>query len=97
MMDNIINLSKAYTFEGESIATVDLSGLDSLTAEDMIAAEKYAARAGVISPIPEMTVEYICHIASRVTGKPLEFFKALSPRDVIKVKNAITSFFYAGD
>ncbi len=40
-----------------------------------------------------MTVEYICFIANRATGLPVEFFKCLHPKDAVKVKNKITSFF----
>ena len=65
-----------------------------MTAQDMVDAEKFLTRSGIISPIPEMTVEYICFIANRATGLPVEFFKGLPTKDAVKVKNKVTSFFY---
>lgn len=83
-----------YHFEGQDYTDVDLSGVEDLTAEDMIAAEKYLAKNGIISPIPEMTYEYVFFIANRISGQPIEFFKKLPPREAIKVKNRVTGFFY---
>ena len=81
----------------QTYSEIDLSGMDSLTAEDMIAAEKHLMRTGVFSPLPEMTVEYVQFIAARASGQPVEFFKGLPPKDAIKVKNRVTSFFYGED
>ena len=72
-------------------------GLEDMTAEDMIAAEKLLKRAGMYSPIPEMTVEYVCFIASRVTKLPIELFKGLPPHEAVRLKNKVTGFFYGTD
>lgn len=93
----LVKFSKPYKFEGQTYSEIDLSGMDSLTAEDMIAAEKNLMRTGVFSPLPEMTVEYVQFIAARASGQPVEFFKGLPPKDAIKVKNRVTSFFYGED
>ena len=61
----LVKFSKPYKFEGQTYSEIDLSGMDSLTAEDMIAAEKHLMRTGVFSPLPEMTVEYVQFIAAR--------------------------------
>lgn len=95
--DTLLKFNKPYEFEGKSYDEIDLSGLTRMTAEDMIAAEKYLNRAGVFSPIPEMTSEYVCFIASRASGQPIEFFKHLPPKEAVKLKNRITSFFYGED
>ena len=91
---NLVIFSKPYTFEGKTYTEVDLSAVGDMTAQDMVDAEKFLTRSGIISPLPEMTVEYICFIANRATGLPVEFFKCLHPKDAVKVKNKITSFFY---
>ena len=44
-----------------------------------------------------MTAEYICFIASRASDQPIEFFKGLPPRDAVRLKNKVTSFFYGED
>lgn len=89
-----VTFSKPYNFENTQYTEVDLSGVENMTAQDMVEAEKFLTRTGIISPIPEMTVEYICFIGHCATGLPVEFFKGLPARDAIKVKNKVTSFFY---
>lgn len=90
----LVKFSKPYTFEGQTYTEIDLSGIGDMTAQDMVDAEKFLTRSGIISPIPEMTVEYVCFIANRATGQPVEFFKGLPTKDAVKVKNKVTSFFY---
>lgn len=93
----LVKFSKAYRFEGKDYTEVDLSGMDDLSAEDMIAADRYLTRSGSFSVMPEMTLEYACFIAARAAKHPIEFFKGLSPKDALKVKNRVTSFFYSED
>lgn len=95
--ENIIKFNKPYCFEGEVYEKIDMSSLDELTAADMIKVNKIMEKSGSISFLPEMTMEYACHIASIATKMPLEFFKGLHPREAIKVKNKVTSFFYGTD
>lgn len=92
--ESILKLSKPYTFEGNTFNEIDLSGLENLTAADMIKAQKVLDRSGTFSVIPEMSLEYACIIAANATSQPIEFYKGLNPRDAIKVKNRVTSFFY---
>lgn len=92
--DTVVKFSKPYTFEGDTYTEIDLDGMDRMTAQDMIDAEKYLNRSGVFSPIPEVSVKYVCFIASKASKQPIEFFEQLPPRDATKVKNKVTSFFY---
>lgn len=92
-----ITFSKPYRFEGKDYTELDLSGLDNLTAEHMIAADKYMTRNGNFSVMPEMNLEYALYIASAATDLPIEFFKRLPPKDTIKIKNRVTNFFYGED
>lgn len=95
--ESYVRFSKPYHFEGSTYAGIDLGGIENITAKDMIEAEKYLAKNGVISPIPEMTMEYIGFIGNRATGQPIEFFRGLPPKDAIKVKNKVSGFFYGED
>jgi len=90
----VITFSRKYNYEGEEYGQVDLSGLEDMTATDMIAANKILEKSGSFSFLPEMSLEYACIISARATKMPLEFFQRLHPRDAIKVKNKVTSFFY---
>jgi hypothetical protein len=90
----IIKFSRKYTFEDREYEELDLSGLENMSATDMIAANKILEKSGSFSFLPEMSLEYACIISARATKIPVEFFKSLHPKDAIKVKNRVTSFFY---
>ena len=93
----VVKFSKPITFEGKTYTEIDLAGLDTLTAEDMIAASNYLVRKGNLAPTQEMNIEYACFIAGRATGLPVEFFRALPMREATKLKNRVTNFFYSED
>lgn len=92
--ENVVKLSRTYEFEGEKIQELDFSGLENVTADDMIKANKVLASSGTVSVLPENDLHYTLIIAASATGHPIEFFKSLKPRDAIKVKNKVTSFFF---
>lgn len=92
--DTVVKFSRSYTFEGKSYSEVDLTGMDDLTAKDMMEAEKYLFKTGTVSALPDQAVGYVCFIASRISDQPIEFFMGLSPRDMNRVKNKVTGFFY---
>lgn len=90
----IIKLSRTYDFEGEKIKTIDMSGLENITANDMIKANKVLNNNGTVTVLPETNLEYTLIIAASASGLPIEFFKTLVPKDAMKVKNRVTSFFF---
>ena len=92
--DTVVKFTRSYSFEGKSYSEVDLAGMDDLTAKDMIEAEKYLFKTGTVSALPDQAVGYVCFIASRISDQPIEFFMGLSPRDMNRVKNKVTGFFY---
>lgn len=93
----LVQFKKPFTFEGVNYESVDLSGLESLSAADMIAVNKTIERGGTVNVLPEMSLEYACLISARASGKPVEFFKALPPKEALKVKNRVTNFLYGED
>jgi len=91
----IIKLGHAYTFDdGQQISEVDLSNLANMTAADMIAAESYLSRAGIVTATPELSLPYNIFLAARASGLPIEFFSKLSVNDAPKIKNAVSGFLY---
>lgn len=94
---NIVTFSKPYKFEDKSYTEVDLSGMECLTAEDMISASHYLTSKGNVSPTQEMNIEYACFMAGKATGLPVEFFRRLPLKDAVKIKNRVTNFFYGED
>lgn len=93
----VVKFHRPYHFEEKVYKEIDLSGIENLSAEDMIAADKYLTKGGNFSVMPEMSLEYACFIAGRATDLPVEFFRRLPPKDAIKVKNRVTNFFYGED
>lgn len=92
--ERTLELTRTYSFEGENITSLDFSGLENVTAEDMIRANNIMTSAGTVAVVPENNLHYALIIAAGATGLPIEFFKQLKPRDAIKVKNTVTHFFY---
>ncbi len=92
--DDLVHFTKTYSFEGKLIDHVDLSGINDLSAADMIEANRVLDRGGNFSFMPEMTLEYACVIASKATKIPQEFFYALKPKDAARLKNRVVGFFF---
>lgn len=92
--EHIMKLSKTYEFEGCKVTEIDLSGLEDLTANDMIKANKVLNSSGNVTVLPETNLEYTLVIAASASEYPIEFYKMLAPKDAIKVKNRVTSFFF---
>lgn len=93
----LVIFKKPFVFEGDTYESVDLSGLEEISARDMIAVNKTIERGGTVNMLPEMSLEYACLISARVTGKPVEFFQALPPKEALKIKNRVTNFLYGED
>ena len=93
----LIKFRKPFLFEDETYTEIDLSGLEDLSARDMIQAQRTMERSGSINVLPEMSLEYACIFASKATKMPVEFFQSLPPKEAIKVKNKVTNFFYGED
>ncbi len=84
----LVVFKKPFEFEGVVYKDVDLSGLENISARDMIAANKIMERSGTVNVIPEMSLEYACIISSKATGKPVEFFRSFPQRRRLKLKTA---------
>ena len=69
-------------------------GMEKITANDLIKANKVLQASGVVTVMPETNLEYAMIIAASATGRPVEFFKGLAPRDAMKIKNKVTHFFF---
>lgn len=95
--ENTLVLSRTYDFEGDKISSIDFSGLEDVTAETMIKANKVLTASGDIAILPENSLHYALVVAADCTSLPIEFYKKLKPRDAIKVKNKVTGFFYGED
>lgn len=91
-MDYKIVFNKPVNYEGEEYKEVDLSGIEHLTTKDLIDADKKFNASGQMALMNEMTTGYSCIIASKASGKPVEFFEQLPAGEGLKVKNVVMSF-----
>lgn len=96
MNDYIIELKKPYKFEGQEHNSIDLSGLETLTAQDLENADKVCDTInGPSSPAAkEITLSFSLALAAQVAKKPIEFMKGLPAPVAIEIKNTITTFLY---
>lgn len=90
----VLTLPKPVVFEGTEYREIDLSGLENLTAQDMIDSDKFAQKAGTLTLVPATGAEFAIFMASRATGMPIEFFRLLPARAVVRLQNLVTNFFY---
>lgn len=92
--DGIVKLSQTYKFDGEVISELDLSGLEDLGQIEAQKIEKLYKKfaKGNISVQPELTDEYAIVTAHHLTGLPLEFFKHIRHKDILKIRNRVINF-----
>jgi hypothetical protein len=90
----LIQFKKLFIFEGKEYSELDLSGLELLTAKDLIDAERQFAAKGQVAAINEMNMEYICIVAAKASKLPVEFFEKLPANEAITIKNVVTGFFF---
>jgi Phage tail assembly chaperone proteins, E, or 41 or 14 len=88
----IVELSKPYQFEGKEYTEIDLTGLENLTGEDLIEAEKVFSTSGQVALMSELSTGYTLIIAAIATKLPVEFFQKLPAKDAMRVKGAVMAF-----
>ncbi len=89
-----LHINPPYVWEGKEYSSLDLSGLNKITAQDLIDADKVAQKSGTVQVVPAVGPEFACFIAARATDKPIEFFRLLPGRVAVRLQNLITGFFY---
>ena len=90
-----VEFDKPYTYGGETVSVMDLSGVEELTSKDVSAAENEVLKTGVYSANMKNFFVYSCALAARATGKPIEFFTKMPLKDAAKVRSTVNaaSFF----
>lgn len=94
-LTTLVKFSRPYTFEGETYTEIDLSGLETVTAGDVIRVNNQVKKGNDL--VPELSMQFACQMAARVSHKPVEFFTRLPARDGMKVKNVVTGFIFGAD
>ena len=93
--NHTVEFDKPYTYGGETVSVMDLSGVEELTSKDVSAAENEVLKTGVYSTNMKNFFVYSCALAARATGKPIEFFTKMPLKDAAKVRSTVNaaSFF----
>ena len=88
---HVVTFEKPYLYGGETVCSVDLSGVADLNSMNESAAENRMVRKGFAITENSLNFYYPCIIASMVTGRPEEFFMGLPIYEVFKLKNEVNS------
>lgn len=91
----VVKFKKPYQFEGQEYQEIDLENLENLSTADLIQADGKFGESGQFAVMNEMTTGYSCILASKATGKPIEFFERLPAIEGVKVKRVVMGFFNA--
>ena len=94
----LVKFNKPFKFEGKEYTEIDLSGLEDISAADMIAVNKIISRTSSgVDVMPEVSLEYAVNLAARATKQPVEFFTALPAKEALKIKNRVMGFLFGSD
>lgn len=88
-MENIVKFDKPYKFEGKEYDSLDLSGMEKMTVQDLIDVQKNIGNEMVAMSVMEMSTAFAQEMAVKATGKPVEFFKLMPRGKIKKVQAAI--------
>ena len=88
-MDYTVNFGKPYMFEGKECDSLDLSGMEKMTVQDLIDIQKNIGNELAAMSVMEMTTAFAQEMAVKATVKPVEFFKLIGLGKIKKVQSAI--------
>ena len=93
----LMEIEKKKTDENSDEENSFLLKFTNLNAADMIEIQKTMTKQKAFEAVPEISLQYACIAASRMTGKPIEFFTMLPAKDAMKLKNIVSNFIVGED
>lgn len=96
---HVIVLKKPHTWEQKEFQEIDLGGLDQLTIQDAIEAQRdlFGQQEVASSLLCETTTAFAMEIAAKASGLPIEFFKMLPINVGRKVKRDVQEYIRKSD
>lgn len=82
-----------YTFEKKVYPSIDLGGMEDLTASDVFEATAYNRHKGGDPAQTEFSAPYLLYLAAKAAGVPIEFMEGLPIWEASQVRYAAMSFF----
>lgn len=95
----VIVLKKPHTWEQREFTEIDLGGLERLTIQDAIDAQRdlFGQQEVASSLLCETTTAFAMEIAAKASGLPIEFFKMLPINVGRQVKRAVQEYMRKAD
>lgn len=93
-MEKIV-FKNPYHFEGTEYKEIDLSGLETMTGAELIAAQRMLDKSNVL--LPEADYQYVLSLAAKAASLPIEFFNGLPAHDAVMVKMTVSGFLFNGE
>ena len=91
----VIRLSKPVMHMGNPVRELDLTGLDSLTLDDMTELYTlYEELGGTGAIMQEASLLFAKLVTQRLTGLTMETLGQIPAKDAVKLKNRLYRFFY---
>ena len=96
---HVIVLKKPHTWEQKEFQEIDLGGLDQLTIQDAIEAQRdlFGQQEVASSLLCETTTAFAMEIAAKASGLPIEFFKMLPINVGRQVKRDVQEYIRKSD
>lgn len=88
----VLIFDKPYIWEGKEYTSVDISVIENLRGIDLVDAQQFTGSGISTNVNVEYDLKTIMFLASRATGKPVEFFENLPIKEAIKLKYKAISF-----
>ncbi len=90
----VVKLKKPFTFEKKQYTEIDLSGLENLTIQDAVDAQKslFEQQEVASALVCETTTAFAMEIACKASGLPIEFFKTMPIGAGRAVKHTVKAF-----
>ena len=87
----VVKFKKPFTFEQKEYTELDMSGLENLTVQDVIDAQKKMQDSGSAAAlgIIESTTGFAMELAVKATHKPVELFKLMPRKLMNQVQRAV--------
>lgn len=95
--DLYLKFKRTFHWEDNDYEGVDLSGMETLTGDDLCQIHKQFDRLGIPATIKEQNPSFAAIVASRVTGLPDAFFSALPAKELNNIKNMVFAHFFTED
>lgn len=88
-------LERPYKYDGVEVNAIKMDGIVDLTAQDLCSIDREMIKRGYAGARLEVTRQYALLVAARVNGKPFDYCDRMSARDSIRMKDMVSTFFYA--